>query len=69
MKTKFVTLSMIALLATISISCSNNYDPIALIVPVVPVATNGFTWTQNGSPTELTVDNLYVNGQFKSILQ
>jgi hypothetical protein len=67
MKTKFLTLSMIALLAITSISCSKNDDPVAPVVPIVPVAANGFTWTQNGNTTVLTVDNPYVNGQFKSI--
>jgi hypothetical protein len=67
MKTKFVTLSMIALLTITSISCSKSDEPDTPIIPVVPLATNGFTWTQNSNATVLTVDNPYVNGQFKSI--
>lgn len=63
MKTKFTTLIMIAFIAVFSISCSNDDNP----TPVVPVATDGFIWTENGTATVLTVNNPYVNGQFNSI--
>lgn len=67
MKAKFLTLSMIALIAITSISCSKNDDPIAPVIPIIPVAADGFRWTENGTATVLTVDNPYANASFNSI--
>lgn len=62
---KLSVLVIIALLAITSISCSKSEDATTNVVP--PNATDGFIWTENGNTTVLTVDNPYVNGQFKSI--
>jgi hypothetical protein len=48
MKTKILSLVMIAFLAITSISCSNDDDQPAVTTPA-PVAGNGFTWSINGA--------------------
>ena len=55
---------MIAFLALTSISCSNDDDAAQALIPV---ATDGFRWTDSSGATIQTVDNPYVNGSFNSI--
>ena len=62
---KIFSLVLITLLTIASVSCSDNDD--ITVTPVVPIAADGFRWTENGTVTVLTVDNPYVNGQFNSI--
>lgn len=64
---KLSSLFLIALFATTSISCSDNDDTTTTPMPVTPVASDGFKWTENGGSTEQTVNNPYVSNQFKSI--
>lgn len=64
MKTKFTTLIMIAFIAVFSISCSNDDNPTP---PIIPVAIDGFTWSENGTATVLTVNDPHATAQYNTI--
>ncbi len=62
---KLSSLLLIALFTITSFSCSKNED--APPTPTVPLAGNGFRWTENGGATEQTVNNPYASNQYKTI--
>ena len=49
MKTKFLTIAMLALFTIFTISCNNDDAPAPTPVIPPPAAGNGFTWTINGA--------------------
>lgn len=55
----------IVLFVTLMSSCSDADD--ATPTPVAAATTAGFTWTENGNTTVLTVDNPYASAQYKTI--
>ena len=70
MKTKFLTLSMIALMAITSISCSKDEPTAATPVAQNPVAGAGFSWRENDQNATAiqTAASASFSNQFKTLI-
>lgn len=64
LKNTILLLTCITIMFT---SCSKSDSSPAVVTPVATVAADGFTWTENGGTSVLTVDNPYANLQGKTI--
>ncbi len=69
-KTKFLTLSMIALVAITSISCSKDDESAATPATQNPVTSTGFSWRENdpASTTIQTAATASFSTQYKTLI-